>query len=224
MALSGVEPVSSASDSATAAKVLGLPSYLGSPLLSEHLPLAAHGLAQDARGLCCADRERPRCFSPRYHRGWRLAGAGPEEMPTARGIATPISCRTFQGQYDPACGSSSAMSSWRQSFSTLHEGVEFGGVSAHPTDHAGGSGGDREKASAGSDSPAWIRGYLRWLATLPARQGTYGELGQPAAYGLSPTINATVAPSKSQASRWGTPANHCESRKLRIYGRSCSRK
>jgi cytochrome P450 len=33
---------------------------------------------------------------------------------------------------------------------------------------------------------------------LPARQGRYSELGQPAAYGLSPTTNATVAPEETK--------------------------
>jgi hypothetical protein len=138
------------------------------------------------------------------NRGWRLAGAGPEEMPTARGIATSISCRAWQGSYDPARGSSSAVSSWRQSFSTLHEGVELRrrqGASLALTRGCRpyhGSfwllRGDREKASAGSDAPAWITGHFRWEVQRdwPA-----------AAYGLSPITNATVAPSKSQRASVG---------------------
>ena len=38
------------------------PTNLGSTPLSAHLPLAALCLAQDAKGLCCADRERPLCL------------------------------------------------------------------------------------------------------------------------------------------------------------------
>ena len=37
-------------------------------------PWRPSGLAQDAKWQCCADRERPRCFSPRYPQG--LASRG----------------------------------------------------------------------------------------------------------------------------------------------------
>ena len=84
------------------------------------------GLAQDARGLCCADRERPRCL--------RWAGNAARKS------------RELQRDWPACC-------------------IRF------------------------------VADDKRYCCAI-----------------------------ENQASQWGTSANHCESRKLRIYGRSCSRK
>ena len=43
-----------------------------------------------------------------------------------------ICCRTWQGPHDPACGSSSAMNSWRQSFSRPYTKASNSAASTHP--------------------------------------------------------------------------------------------
>jgi hypothetical protein len=112
------------------------------------------------------------------HRGSRLAGAGPEAIPTARGIATSI-CRCNMAK------------SVRPSLRLKLRHVAHG--SCWPLR------GDREKASAGGDSPASISGHLRWAgnAARPSRE-VQREIGQPAALGFVADDRRQVAPSKSQ--------------------------
>jgi hypothetical protein len=77
LALSGAELVSSVSDSATAAKVLGLPGSLGFTPLSAHLPLATLGFARDVKDYAALIGSDLAASVPLST--WRLAGAGPEK-------------------------------------------------------------------------------------------------------------------------------------------------
>ena len=78
-----------------AGRAFGLPSSLGSLPLSAHLPLAALWSCLGCKELCCVDRERPRCFSPRHPQGLASHGSRARRDTNRARHRDVIRCRAF---------------------------------------------------------------------------------------------------------------------------------
>jgi hypothetical protein len=155
-----------------------------------------------------------------------------------RGIATSISCCTWQGPYDLSCGSSSLMSSWRHKASRPYTkasntaalvripGVGPGAV-GRITDHTVRSGGDPEAGAVKRPLRAATHrlgsaATFGGLAARPARRDS--EIGQLPHTVCRRQQTLQLRHRNPKEHRWETSANHCESRNLRIYGQSRSRR